>query len=159
MAGIGVVGAIVPWDEVLEGGRFLRHLIKGDEGVLLADDAIRLTDDAGKQGDQFADGVVVKAPKTITGDALKAARREFNRVKPQAWIDEAAGNPGKYTPDQLERMQQGLAPIGSDGVSMEIHHRVPLAEGGRNEFDNFEFMTRTEHRLGLNYKINHPNLP
>jgi len=42
---------------------------------------------------------------------------------------------------------------------MEIHHKTPLAEGGTNMFDNFEFLTRTDHRLGPNYKKNHPNLP
>jgi hypothetical protein len=86
-------------------------------------------------------------------------RKEFNSVKPQAWIDEAAANPSKYTPDQLARMQNGQAPIGSDGFPMEIHHKSPLAEGGTNTLDNFEFLTRTYHRLGPNYKLNHPNLP
>jgi cell wall assembly regulator SMI1 len=51
-------------------------------------------------------------------------------------------------------MKIGLAPIGSDGYVMEIHHRVPLAEVGENTFDNFEFITRSDHRLGSNYKRN-----
>ena len=34
-----------------------------------------------------------------------------------------------------------------------------LAEGGGNIFDNFDFLTRAEHRLGPNYKLNRPNLP
>ena len=99
------------------------------------------------------------APNRVTGSALKAARAAYRKAKPQAWIDEAAKNSGKYTADQLERMKKGLSPIGSDGFPMEIHHQIPLAEGGSNLFDNFRFMTRTDHRLGPNYKINHPNLP
>lgn len=74
-------------------------------------------------------------------------------------MDEAARNPQKYTPEQLARMRNGQAPIGSDNFPMEIHHRQPLAEGGPNFMDNFDFLTRTEHRLGENYKLNHPNLP
>jgi hypothetical protein len=42
---------------------------------------------------------------------------------------------------------------------MELHHETPLARGGSNSFDNMNPMTRTEHRLGENYSINHPGLP
>ena len=42
---------------------------------------------------------------------------------------------------------------------MELHHKVPLAEGGTNAFENRIPLTCTEHRLGFNYKLNHPNLP
>jgi len=97
--------------------------------------------------------------RRVTGQALDDMRKAFNKAKPQAWIDEAAANASKYTPEQLERMKQGLAPIGNDGFPMEIHHRFPLAEGGLNVFDNYDFLTRTLHRLGENYKLNHPNLP
>lgn len=80
-------------------------------------------------------------------------------MKPKAWMDEAAMNPHKYSPEQLAQMRRGEAPLGPDGYTMEIHHKRPLAEGGANTFDNFEFKTRTDHRLGPNYKKNHPNLP
>lgn len=99
------------------------------------------------------------APVRVTGEALAKLRREFKSAKPQAWIDEAARNPHKYTRSQLAAMKKGEAPIGSDGFPMEIHHRTPLAEGGTNTMDNFDFLTRTDHRLGENYKKNHPNLP
>ncbi len=108
---------------------------------------------------QNASKILDTAPNRITGDALAKMRKQFNAVKPQAWIDEAAKNSHKYTPDQLSRMRAGQAPIGADGFPMEIHHRTPLAEGGGNVFDNFDFLTRTDHRLGPNYKRNHPNLP
>ena len=74
-------------------------------------------------------------------------------------MDEAATNASKYTAEQLKQMKKGLPPLGDDGFSMEIHHMIPLAEGGSNAFSNFQFLTRTLHRLGANYKLNHPNLP
>jgi RHS repeat-associated protein len=95
----------------------------------------------------------------VTGDALKAARDEFKVVKPQFWRREAAQNAAEYSAENLDRMAAGKAPIGSDGFPMELHHSTPLAEGGTNVFDNLEPMTRTDHRLGPNYKLNHPNLP
>ena len=95
----------------------------------------------------------------VSGDALKAARREFERLKPSLWREEAARNPGRYTQDQLADMLAGRGPIGSDGFRMELHHRVPLANGGTNAFDNIVPMTRTDHRLGGNYSLNHPGLP
>jgi len=95
----------------------------------------------------------------ITSDALAKARQAFEKIKPNAWMAEAARNSEKYTVEQLARIKNGLAPIGRDGFPMEIHHRTPLSEGGANTMDNFDFKTRTDHRLGPNYKENHPNLP
>jgi hypothetical protein len=95
----------------------------------------------------------------VTGDALKAARAEFNSVKPAYWRNEAATNPGAWSTENLARMKGGKAPIGSDGFPMELHHSTPLAEGGTNAFSNLKPLTRSEHRLGPNYKLNHPNLP
>jgi len=101
-----------------------------------------------------------KARKVDTAsDALKAARKEFERMKPKAWMEEAAKHPDKYTPDQLVRMKRGKTPIGNDGYPMEIHHKKPLSVGGENCYDNFQFLTQTEHRRGDNFRINHPNLP
>jgi hypothetical protein len=56
-------------------------------------------------------------------------------------------------------MRAGRAPLGGDGYRMELHHRTPLANGGTNSFDNMSPLTRTDHRLGENYSINHPGLP
>ena len=103
--------------------------------------------------------VACKDATRLTGAALEKARREFNAMKPRASMDEAARSPAKYTSEQLADMRRGLTPTGADNFPMEIHHRTPLAEGGANSMDNFEFLTRTEHRLGANYKLNHPNLP
>jgi RHS repeat-associated protein len=95
----------------------------------------------------------------VTGDALKTARREFERAKPDRWKFEAATNMERYSAEQIADMAKGKAPIGTDGYRMELHHQTPLAEGGSNTFDNLLPMTRTDHRLGANYKANHPNLP
>jgi hypothetical protein len=56
-------------------------------------------------------------------------------------------------------MEQGKPPIGSDGYPMELHHVKSLAEGGTNDLTNLRPLTRSEHRLGSNYKRNHPTLP
>lgn len=95
----------------------------------------------------------------VTGDALKALRQEFESVKPKFWKHEAATRAEAYSAEDLVRMRQGKAPLGGDGHPMELHHQIPLAEGGTNAFSNLRPITRTEHRLGPNYKKNHPNLP
>ena len=95
----------------------------------------------------------------ITGSDLKSMRMEFNRMRPEFWKNEAKANPRKYSQENLDRMSQGKAPLGSDGNPMELHHRIPLAEGGKNYFENLQPMTRTDHRMGGNYKANHPGLP
>jgi hypothetical protein len=95
----------------------------------------------------------------VTGGALKMLRQNFNTVKPKFWKREAATRPGAHSAENLVRMQEGKPPIGADGYPMELHHKIPIAEGGTNAFDNLRMMTRTEHRLGSNYKTNHPNLP
>jgi 5-methylcytosine-specific restriction endonuclease McrA len=87
------------------------------------------------------------------------ARREFDRIKPKVWKHEASTNPNRYSPENLERMGKGRAPIGDDGYPMELHHKKPLAEGGDNSLENLQPMTQTEHRRADNYKKNHPNLP
>ncbi|WP_306818569.1 HNH endonuclease signature motif containing protein [Archangium lipolyticum] len=97
--------------------------------------------------------------KRVSGDELEKLRKEFEAVKSKFWKHEAEARPGVYSPENVARMKQGKPPIGSDGFPMELHHKVPLAEGGSNAFENLVPLTRTEHRLGLSYKLNHPNLP
>ncbi len=47
--------------------------------------------------------------------------------------------------------KRGNAPIGKDGHPVELHHRNQKPDGPLDE------MTRTDHRLGDNFKKNHPN--
>ncbi|MBX9625017.1 MAG: hypothetical protein K2X82_14515, partial [Gemmataceae bacterium] len=103
-------------------------------------------------------GVPYPVPSRVTGAALEAKRVEFNGMKPDFWKREARENPHKYTPDQLTKMRQGEAPIGSDGLPMEIHHKLELGAGGENVYDNLAFMTFTDHRGKGNFKKNHPNI-
>jgi hypothetical protein len=95
----------------------------------------------------------------VSGEELEKLRKEFEATKSKFWKHEAGSRPSAYSPEDLARMKQGKPPVGSDGFPMELHHKVPLAEGGTNAFENLAPLTRTEHRLGLNYKLNHPNLP
>ena len=44
--------------------------------------------------------------------------------------------------DNYERMKRGLAPIGYDGKSVELHHVV----GKKNDIYNFVEMTATDHQ-------------
>jgi hypothetical protein len=93
----------------------------------------------------------------VTGADLEKKRAEFeNKVRPQFWKNEAATNPGGYSPENLELMREGKAPYGPDGRRLEVHHMKPLSEGGTNDVGNLKIMTRTEHRLGPNFKANHP---
>ena len=127
-------------------GRAFKSLFAKTEGAIVTAAAEEVASDAAARGGA-----------RVTGDALKAARSEFNKVRPKFWKNEAATNAGKYGADDLARMRQGKPPIGSDGFPMELHHRTPLSEGGSNAFDNLSPMTRTDHRLGSNLGRNHPN--
>jgi RHS repeat-associated protein len=89
------------------------------------------------------------------GPSLSQLRSEFNGVRSRYWKNEAASNPGQYSAADLARMEQGKAPIGNDGYPMELHHDPPLSQGGNNDPENLVPMTRTEHRLGGNYGLNH----
>ena len=95
----------------------------------------------------------------VTGDALKALRREFDTVaKPAYWRNKAETQPVPYSPEALERMVGGKGFIGEDGFTTELHHVKELADGGTNAFSNLVEMSRTAHRLGGNLKLNHPGL-
>jgi RHS repeat-associated protein len=80
----------------------------------------------------------------------KIDRNAFKSEREAYWKAEAQNNPSKYSAEDLARMRKGLAPIGPDGHSMELHHVDRTPEGG------VEPMSRTDHRLGGNYKKNHP---
>jgi hypothetical protein len=114
---------------------------------------------AAEAGGKTDAGNAEAKPERVTGEALAKARKEFERMKPELWKQEAEKNPDKYTPEQLDSIRQGKTPKDSDGKPLEIHHKKPLSEGGTNTYDNFQFGTREDHRIGTNFKKNHPNLP
>jgi len=86
---------------------------------------------------------VGKATSKIDRAAFKSERNAF-------WKTEAKANPGKYSEEDLAKMQKGGAPIGPDGHPMELHHVDGTPDGGVTP------MSRTDHRGGENYKDNHP---
>jgi len=77
-------------------------------------------------------------------------RAAFKIEREAFWKTEAKSNPGKYSTDDLANMTKGRAPTGPDGHPMELHHVDRTPEGG------LRAISRTEHRLGANYKKNHP---
>jgi hypothetical protein len=90
-------------------------------------------------------------------DRVARLRKEFeSKVKPAYWKEKARSNPAGYSPDDLAKMRRGKPPMGSDGHPMELHHNQSLENMGSNDFSNLREMTRTDHRLGDNYRLNHP---
>ena len=59
--------------------------------------------------------------------------------------------PYQATPENQDRMQEGKAPVGNDGHPVELHHDGQTTNSPTKE------MTRTDHRLGDNFKKNHSN--
>lgn len=82
--------------------------------------------------------------------ASRINRGVFAAERKAFWKAEAANNPNNYSAADLARMREGKPPIGSDGHPMELHHQDGTPEGA------IEPMTRTDHRLGDNYRKNHP---
>jgi A nuclease of the HNH/ENDO VII superfamily with conserved LHH len=78
---------------------------------------------------------------TIQGVA--EAHHNSGGAEPQA----ASG--GARKGGDRDRMREGKAPIGADGYPVELHH--PGQKAGA-----VQEMTRTDHRLGGNYRANHP---
>ncbi|MDI3282851.1 HNH/ENDO VII family nuclease [Polyangium sp. 15x6] len=95
-------------------------------------------------------GAKTTTVKTTTRPASQIDRNAFKAQREAFWKAEAKNNPGKYSPENLEKMRNGRAPTGTDGKPMELHHVDRTPEGGVRP------MSRTEHRLGENYKKNHP---
>ena len=67
----------------------------------------------------------------------------WSTVRQRYWKNEAYYNGSLYDDFNFERIKKGLAPIGSDGFSMELHH--PFGRNGDNFFI-FEPLTQTQHR-------------
>lgn len=94
---------------------------------------------------------------TVPPEQIKRLRAEFeNKVKPAWWKREANLNPGAYSAKDLSLMRRGKAATGPDGFPYELHHKQPLMYGGSNDFSNLVKMTRTEHRIRGNFRLNHP---
>lgn len=93
--------------------------------------------------------VTVKQKGWHVGDPIDIKTRAGNdpswsTVRQRYWKNEALNNPAQYSSNNVNRMKKGLAPIGEDNVSMELHH--PFGREGAN-FYIFEPLTQTAHRL------------
>jgi len=109
----------------------------------------RAGDAAVGAGDAGAvEGGIDAAGATKAGSQID--RGAFAGERQAYWQREATSNPDAYSEGDLARMQAGKPPIGSDGYPTELHHVDGTPEG------DLQPMTRTDHRLGDNYKANHP---
>ena len=93
-------------------------------------DAVNTTKKGWKVGDDVAS--LTKAGNTPS----------WSTVRQRYWKNEAYYRPSKYSSGNLSRMKKGLAEIGKDGFSKELHH--PYGRKGKNFF-NFKPVTRTKH--------------
>jgi uncharacterized protein RhaS with RHS repeats len=145
-AAISLAG-VLPGGDALKAGRLAKKVIQEAAG-----------EGAEQVAKQETKNALQEQGKRVTGEELKRQRREFEeKVKPAFWKHEAEKNPHKYSPENLKRMREGKAPLDEKGVPLELHHKVPLSEGGSNCFDNLVIMTREEHRGKGNYSKNHPH--
>ena len=152
---IGDVVDLVPFvSGVGEATDLIRVATKADDFV----DAIDDVHDTARAIDRIGDGLdTSKTVSKITnttkqkgwklGDDITNLTKAGNEpswttVRQRYWKNQAYYNPNKY-PNDLERMQKGLAPIGCDGYPMELHH-INGRKG--SNFYIFEPLTRTEHR-------------
>ena len=78
-------------------------------------------------------------------------RAAFAKERAAFWKQEAQDNGSKYSDANIGRMEKGKPPIGPDGHPTELDHTDRTMERG------VEMMSRSDHRLGENYKINHPD--
>ncbi len=93
--------------------------------------------------DAVDDAASSKATSKIDRNAFKSERRAF-------WKAEAKNNPSNYSAEDLTKMEGGYAPARPDGHPMELHHVDRTAQGG------LEPLSRTDHRIGKNYRKNNP---
>lgn len=91
-----------------------------------------------------------KGIKNATKKVSQIDRAAFKAEREAFWRAEAKSNSGKYSADDLAKMEKGRAPTGKDGYPIELHHVDQTPSGGVKP------MSRTDHRLGENYKKNHP---
>lgn len=78
----------------------------------------------------------------------KQVKKVVNKVNPKGL---KVGNKIPNKKLKAPPSKRGNAPIGSDDYPVELHHR------GQKPDSLLDEMTRTDHRLGDNYKKNHPN--
>ncbi len=83
------------------------------------------------------------------GDPINAPTRNgypsWSTARQRYWKNEAVNNPGKYTTENLERMQKGLAPKTEMGESIELHHTQGRDVPDPHNIENLQPVTPQQH--------------
>jgi hypothetical protein len=81
----------------------------------------------------------------------KERKNEFNKVR-QAWLKSIAAT-HYQEPSEIQKMADwGKCPSDANGLAYQVHHRMPLDDGGTNAFDNLILVRDdVEHRAVHGY--------
>jgi hypothetical protein len=83
------------------------------------------------------------------GDSINAPTKNgdpsWTTVRNRYWKNDALNNPDSWSPANLERMKQGLAPLDGASRSYELHHILPRSQGGKHFPGNLEILTHDTH--------------
>jgi len=73
--------------------------------------------------------------------------KSWSKARSDYWKNRAANaKEGEFSPENLERMQQGKAPLHDElGVSKELHHEIPQRNGGSHSPSNLREVWPWEH--------------
>ena len=145
----GLVGDIVDVAVPFVGG--VGEVTKAAGAVSKTADLVDSAADAVKTAGNVADtGKAVKKGWKVGDDItnLTSAGKEpsWSTIRSRYWKNQAEKRVENelydLTQDNISRMKKGLAPIGNDGKSVELHHVV----GKKNDIYNFVEMTATDHQ-------------
>ncbi len=149
LAWAGLVGDIVDVAVPLVGG--VGEVTKAAGAVSKTADLVDSAADAVKTAGNVADtGKAVKKGWKVGDDItnLTSAGKEpsWSTIRSRYWKNKALYKEKselyELTQENMTRMENGLAPIGKDGKSVELHHVV----GKKNDIYNFVEMTATDHQ-------------
>ena len=127
----------------------------GDDLSFVAKNGENISRGVGNLADEVVEHIDIPSTTTTirktgwnVGDDISNLTKAGNEpswttVRNRYWKNEAHYNSSAYSLENITRMQNGRAPIGTDTFSMELHH--PNGRTGEN-FWNFYPTTRTEHR-------------
>jgi hypothetical protein len=144
-------------DEALGAGNAI--LRQGDEAIDAArrgtDDAAGTTFEATVRGERVAlEGIEVRSVDYLKRDraSYDQLRREFNGGVRRDFLQSLASNPEQLAALRraglddaaIERIAQGRVPQG-----WQVHHKLPLDDGGTNAFDNLVLIRNDPYHIGI----------
>jgi RHS repeat-associated protein len=143
--GEGLLAQLAAHDGFTAGETIIQRLISEERGSLFGDALTTRLGVAAEDGAALSTGWRV-------GDPIVALTRAGNEpawstVRARYWKNVAAGaEEGEYSAANLARMRAGRAPLHDElGVSRELHHLRPRAQGGTNALDNLLEVWPWEH--------------